>query len=345
MLNNDILILKECDVRAILAGRELDVIELIRHAYEAHSKGHSSLTHSTFLRFPSAPDNRIIALPAYLGREFEIAGIKWIASFPANHTVGLDRASAVIILNSMQTGRPLAILEGSVISAMRTAASAALAAKYLHHERAIDQVGIVGCGPIGFEVMRFLRAVYPQVNNVMVFDIEPARAERFGNKCARVLGMHVEIARDLRTLLCKSSLIALATTALKPHIADLSYCQPGSTVLHISLRDLAPEAILSSDNVVDDIDHVCRAETSVHLASQMVGNRDFIRGTLAEIMLGEVLPRIDEQSITVFSPFGLGILDLALAHLVYADGLRQGLGTVIDSFLPPACKEERAQVA
>ena len=187
MLNNDILILKNRDVCSILAGRELDVIELIGQAYEAHARGHSSVAHSTFLRFSSAPHNRIIALPAYLGHEFEIAGIKWIASFPANHRVGLDRASAVIILNSMQTGRPLAILEGSVISAMRTAASAALAAKYLHHGRAIDRVGIVGCGPIGFETMRFLRALYPQVGSVMVFDIEPTRAERFRNKCARIL--------------------------------------------------------------------------------------------------------------------------------------------------------------
>ncbi|SRR6266436_3139288 len=341
MLYDDILILKERDVSSILAGRDLDIIEVVRRAYEAHAREHSSLPHSTFLHFPDASHKRIIALPAYLGREFEIAGIKWIASFPANRELGLDRASAVIILNSTETGRPLAILEGSVISAKRTAASAALAAQHLHQERAINCIGIVGCGPIGFEIVRFLQATYPEIMSFMALDIQPTRAEEFRNACSRhFMGIEVEIARDLPTLMRKCCLIALATTASRPHIADLSDCQPGSTILHVSLRDIAPEAILSCDNIADDIDHVCRGDTSVHLAEQLVGNRNFIRCSLPNILLNEAPPRIDDQSIAVFSPFGMGILDMAIAQLVYAGGLEQGLGTVIDSFLPATRREE-----
>ena len=334
MHSDGIVILSGHEVGSLLAGQEREIIEAVRRAYEAHARGASSLPHSTFLRFPDESSNRIIALPAYLGDGFEVAGLKWVSSFPRNLELGLDRASAVLILSSPETGRPEAILEGSIISARRTAASAALAAQHLQGAERATRMAVVGCGLINFETVRFVRAACPEVRSLVVFDLDSARAESFRDTCKSAFSeLEVETAGRIEEALGSAPLISLATTATTPHISDLSPCAPGSTILHISLRDLTPEVILANDNIVDDVDHVARAQTSIHLAEQQVGNRDFVRGTLADV-LGGTSPRSDERRIAIFSPFGLGVLDLAVGNLVYERSKAQQLGTVIPSFCP-----------
>jgi len=340
-MDDGIAILRGAEISAVLARRELELIGVVRTAYETHGEGDSSLPHSTFLRFPGQPQDRIIALPAYLGGQCRIAGIKWVSSFPENLNLHLDRASAVLILNSPQTGRPEAVLEGSVISAKRTAASAALAAQCLLSGKKVGRVGMIGCGLINFEIARFLLAVFPEMETLVLFDKDEARTKRFENKCQRTLeNVRLEIATDVKTALRNSTLISIATTALAPYLNDLRECSPGSVVLHISLRDLSPDAILTCDNVVDDVDHVCRAQTSVHLAEQLVGHRNFIRCTLADILRGRARARNGSESVSVFSPFGLGVLDLAVGKLARDLALQQGLEKVIGSFLPGAWAEE-----
>ena len=332
-----ILLLSGREVNDLLAGREAEILGAVRRAYEAHARNQTALPFSTFLRFPADDKNRVIALPAYLGDSFDVAGIKWISSFPGNIERHMNRASAVIILNSTQTGRPEAIIEGSIISAKRTGASAALAAQQIHKFDSETRLGLVGTGPINFEVLRFMLAAQPLLTNCVVFDVEETRATQFAQKCAAEFPqLTVETAATVEELLRSCKLISLATNASRPHISDLSACSPGSTILHVSLRDLTPEIILACDNIVDDVEHVCRAQTSVHLAEQLNGERGFLRCTLGEILTGAAPSRRDAKEIAVFSPFGLGILDLAVSSLVCDLARERNTGTVVESFLPEA---------
>src|SRR5437660_12830713 len=131
----------------IVRAQRSECIRIVREAYLAHADGKSVNPDSYFLQFPDKPDCRIIALPAFLGNGFGVAGLKWIASYPGNVQRGFPRASAVLVLNSYETGYPFAILESSIISAARTAASAVLAADWLNgRSRQAQSLGLVGTG-------------------------------------------------------------------------------------------------------------------------------------------------------------------------------------------------------
>ncbi|MFD2762591.1 2,3-diaminopropionate biosynthesis protein SbnB [Micromonospora eburnea] len=328
------LILGAGDVRSVLDGAEPRVLAAVRHAYELHALGRTSVPHSVFLRFPADTRNRIIALPAYLGGEAPVAGVKWVSSFPGNVAQGLDRASAAIVLNSMRTGVPEAFLEASAISARRTAASAALAASTLLSVNSSTGVSLVGCGLINFEVLRYLRTVFPSLDSATVYDLDRDRAESFAAKARSAWPtLTVDVARRPADALAAQRLVSLATTAAVPHL-DAAPCRPGTLLLHLSLRDLTVPSVLSGVNIVDDADHVCRAATSLHLAEQETGNRDFIASSLGEILVSGAPYVADERRLTVFSPFGLGCLDLAVADLVRREAVARGLGTRLDDFLP-----------
>jgi ornithine cyclodeaminase/alanine dehydrogenase-like protein (mu-crystallin family) len=129
-------------------------------------------------------------------------------------------------------------------------------------------------------------------------------------------------------------MVAFATTAIKPYVENLDACPAGATILHVSLRDLSIGSILSNHNIVDDLDHVNRAATSIHLASERTGDTDFVHGSLGDLLLGRVkLPERDERKM-IFSPFGLGVLDLAVADLVQKKIAKEGGGIRVESFLP-----------
>jgi 2,3-diaminopropionate biosynthesis protein SbnB len=334
MSSNDVLVVGASEVEAALNGREKQVLDAVHKAYEMHSSGASSLPHSSFLRFPDSDKDRIICLPAYLGGDYQLAGVKWIASMPDNVARGMERASAVMILNDRVTGRPVAVVEGSIISKQRTAASAALASRVLAPGEP-ETIGFVGCGPINTAVARFLLTVWPNVGRLMAFDLDPARAEAFGmTLLAQRPDLDFQSAATLEALLSECPMVAFGTTAISPYVDNLDTCPAGATILNVSLRDLSADVIRSNHNIVDDLDHVNRAATSIHLASEQEGHTDFVHGSLGDILLGNThLPERDGRKV-IFSPFGLGVLDLAVTDLVLNTLSENGGGTLVKSFLP-----------
>ena len=330
--DNCLAILTADDIITLFDKREREIMDVIKTAYCAHTRGNTNCPHSLFLRLPQS-GSRIIALPAYVGEDADVAGVKWISSFPSNLEVGLPRASALIALNSVETGRAYAVMEGSIISAKRTAASAALAAERLVADSSsVNSIGIIGCGEINREVLGFLREALPSITLVRLFDTNSDRARSFKAFCEGRFSMEVSLALSIDEVLSGGQIISIATTAVSPYIQSLSACPPSTVILHISLRDLAPEALYAADNIVDDPDHVCRENTSLDLAAKAVGHKKFIRTTIGAILNGTAPPAVGDGRTVVFSPFGLGILDLSLATHVYRAACNSGMMSVVPEF-------------
>ena len=131
-------------------------------------------------------------------------------------------------------------------------------------------------------------------------------------------------------LIRSSDLVVFATVAAQPHVHEVSWFAHHPVVLHVSLRDLAPQILLASTNIVDDVEHCLKANTSPHLVEQLTGSRDFLAGTLDEVMAGRVTVPADRP--VIFSPFGLGVLDLAVGKYVYDQVVSAGDLHVIDDF-------------
>ncbi|MFF1653865.1 2,3-diaminopropionate biosynthesis protein SbnB [Streptomyces sp. NPDC058255] len=325
-------VISGAQVPRALDGRQKQIVDLVEATYRVHGAGDSVNPPSYFLRFPDRPSSRIIALPASIGGETRVDGVKWISSFPDNVTSGIPRASGVLILNDHETGYPFACLESSIISATRTAASAAAAADWLSRDRPRPtRVGFFGVGLIARYIHAFLADTGWSFDDIGVHDLSADSAAGF--RCyleqSGTPG-RVTVHDSAEQLIRHSDLLVFATVAGQPHVGDRSWFAHNPLVLHVSLRDLAPEILLASTNIVDDIEHCLKANTSPHLAEQLTGNRDFVHGTLDDVMAGRVTVPADRP--VVFSPFGLGVLDLAVGKYVYDEVVRSGELHVVDGF-------------
>ncbi|MFE1172994.1 2,3-diaminopropionate biosynthesis protein SbnB [Streptomyces sp. NPDC058773] len=325
-------VISGAQVHKALRGREKEIVDVVEATYRLHGAGQSVNPPSSFLRFPDRPTSRIIALPASIGGTARVDGLKWISSFPPNVEAGLPRASAVLILNDYDTGYPFACLESSIISATRTAASAASAAGRLSRGRPRPtRVGFFGTGLIARYIHTFLEGTGWSFDEIGVHDLSAESAAGFRRylEQSRTTG-RVTVHDSAEELIRASDLVVFATVAPEPHVHETCWFAHHPVVLHVSLRDLAPQILLTSTNIVDDVEHCLRAATSPHLTEQLTGNREFLHGTLDDVLAGRVT--VPAGRTAVFSPFGLGVLDLAVGKYVYDEVVRSGELEVVDGF-------------
>jgi len=332
------LAINRTDVDEIVADHHVAIIDAVEAAYRSHEGYREGTPHSVFLRFPDDPVNRIIGLPAYVGEGGRpTAGLKWISSFPANTDRGRERASAVILLNDLETGYPRAVLEGARISALRTAASAAAFSRIA--DRGVETVGVIGCGTINLATIAMLRAVHPGLRSLVAHDAVPERAAQF----IEVSGLDGEVAATPYGVF-DTDVVSIATTD-SSYWLDLDEAlrtrtRPGRiTVLHTSLRDIAPASLLGAINAVDDVEHALRAETALERAVRLASDEgrttaDVVSLTIGGLASGASGVPADDGRPLVYSPFGLGITDIAVARWIVDEAERTGRGVRLEGFEP-----------
>ena len=337
IVKNSLSVITAATVQTILDQFPYELYEIVKNSYILHEQGGCIKAPSSFLLFPHQPESRIIALPATVKPHQEkfdaVSGIKWISSYPNNKAYNLPRASAVIILNHPDTGFPIACIEGSLVSATRTAFSAIVGAEYLYNKgKFCKSLGIVGTGFIAKHIIKYLLLLDWDIEEIHLYDTLTSSIEKFQGYLNSIGDFKLILHSDTATLIRSTELIVFSTTEKVPYISDSKLFIHKPCVLHISLRDISPEVILGSHNVVDDVELILTADTSVHLAyKENQESSAFINSTIGQCILhGQQL----DNNTVIYSPMGLGILDLTVSQFIYNFAKNQNLCQEIEGFFP-----------
>ena len=314
-----------------------DAYQAVSGALECHARGEFEQPLKPYIR-PRGRDQefvggRFIAMPAYLGGQFQIAGLKWIAGFPANVARGLPRASGMLILNSTETGRVLAIMECATLSARRTAAVAAISIDRLAPPGP-RRVAVIGAGPIGHAILNAL-ADNPSrpIEDVRLCDTHPERAERVA---AALVGSGlppVRVFTSAKECVAGANVIIPATAGSTGGYLKAEWLSPGWLIIAISLDDCTPRVFMSARHiVVDDFDQCCREDKLLHrLVMAGSFSREQVSASLGEVVAGIASWPVRQGDNVYVNPMGMAIEDLAVASTVYHKAAAMGIGQVLFS--------------
>ncbi|MCM3630498.1 2,3-diaminopropionate biosynthesis protein SbnB [Paenibacillus glycanilyticus] len=297
---------------------------LIEEAAAAFAAGECAQPIKPYLKYGDER-NRIIAMPAYVNRPVRAAGLKWIASFPGNIDIGLPRANSVTILNDPDTGIPVAMVQGSLISAIRTAAvSGAMLRKLIAGGDRPLRAAVIGMGPIGRMHVHMLNGLLgDRISGITAFDRRNVDVEEWLNGVPAVIP--VEKAASWQEAYRAADVVFTCTAAPERYIDEAA--KPDAILMHVSLRDYELDALANVGTIiVDSWEEICRADTDTERLHLYAGLQASDTITLAEAMS---LPR--EQLIrparpTLFTPMGLAIFDVAVAAHYAEAAERLGVG-------------------
>ena len=297
------------------------VVEAVQKVFEDYGRGEAQMPPKVYLDAPPWGDFR--AMPALAAG---LAGVKWVNSHPGNpQRSGLPTVMAMILLNDPETARPLALLDGTLITALRTGAAAAVATRLLARPGAAS-LGMIGCGAQAVTHIKALRCVM-NLERVALADARPeaaqSLAERFPDLPCEPVEPAQAAACDVVGTLTPARTPVLRREWIRPgcHINAMGADAPGK-------QELDPEILQAARIFVDDWAQASHSgEINVALRSGKIGG---VAGSLPDALCGKIEGRTGDGQITVFDSTGLAIQDLAVARLVYDEACRRGEGMEVD---------------
>lgn len=309
-------------------GRLVDMpltLAITEKAFAAHAQGKTEMPAKIYLHLDKYRGD-LRAMPAYI-RGMEACGIKWVNVHPQNKKYGLPAVMALIILSDPKTGFPLALMDGTHITNLRTGAAAGIAAKYLANKNS-TRVSLVGCGRQAQTQLAALHSIF-KIKSVSVYDRESLRAEAFIRKM-RPLGLKIKKCRNARECVAGAEIIVTTTPSRKP-ILKSEWVSAGTHINAIGAdapgkEELDPGILKKAKIVVDDRQQAKHSgEINVPLSKKIIRQSD-IYATLGEVVTGRKKGRVSKNEITVFDSTGLAICDIAVAGYVYKQALKRRIG-------------------
>ena len=321
------------DQETVLAADVLDMrraIEVVGQAQALFAEGKVREPNKVVLRpadtAASEEHGRFNGLAASIGSPPEQMGMKWIASFPANRKLGLPRATGLIILNCPRTGVPLAVMEGALISAMRTGAMTALGVRHLAPKKT-RKIGIVGSGVQSRAQILGLWTQLPEVEEIALYGRRRADTERVVEDCRQQWGVPVRIVATIDEVFADADVAIAITTAQQP-LMLARQIKPGALTIQLTGHECDFSVIKQCAKIVTDdwetVKHRGIMTPAIMYQQGLLQDQD-IYGNVGELILGTKPGREKDERIH-YCHMGMGLDDVALASSIYRTACERGLG-------------------
>jgi ornithine cyclodeaminase/alanine dehydrogenase-like protein (mu-crystallin family) len=331
-----LLVLSGADVRALLAPG--DTAHAMRAALTALARGEVDQPLRTMFK-PERAAGLMGLMPAHLSGRDPAFAVKAICVLPGNPARGLDSHQGVVLLSSAETGEPLALLNASAVTEIRTAAVSAVATAVLARADATE-LAIIGTGVQARAHLLAISAARP-LTAVRVAGRDAARAERFAADVIRparpsgLAGLPVTACSSAEAAVAGAGIVVTATSSAEPvlrrgwlasgtHINAVGACLPRH-------RELDAQTVAAAGFFADSRESV-RGESGDFLLALAEGaiGPGHIRAELGEILIGAAPGRADDDEITVFESLGVAVEDLAAAALAYRKAAESGAGAWLE---------------
>ena len=310
-----------------------EAVEAVEEAFRAKGLGKAQMPPKAYIYFDRYNgDFRV--MPAYL-EEQDIAGVKIVNAHPNNPKLhGLPAVMAVMVLLDPKTGAPLAIMDGTFITNLRTGAAGAVAARYLAREDS-RVVAMVGAGAQAETQLIALNEVL-DIEEVRVEDIVAEKAEKYARRLGEKLGLAIVPKRHVVEAVRGADVIVTTIPVRKP-IVESEWVSEGVHINAIGAdapgkQELDPRILRRAKIVVDDIKQAIHGgEVNVPLSKGVIARGD-IYADLGEVVTGKKPGRTSRDEITIFDSTGLAVQDVATNWIVYKKALEAGVGREIELF-------------
>jgi len=320
MHTNKLLYLSQADVESV--GLTMaEVIEALEAAFREKGEGRVEMPPKPGIH-PGGGDNFIHAMPAYIPA-MRSAGVKWVSGFPENYKRGLPYITGLLILNDPETGLPISVMDCVWITAMRTAAATAVAAKYLARpESAV--VGVLGCGVQGRTNVEALNVLFP-LERVMAYDVDAEGVRRYADDISTRLGLEVVPVAAPREAVTDCDMIVTAGPILKvPHrTIQAGWMDEGAFASLVDFDSYwHPDAMKETAKFcTDDV-------PQLHHYEQVGYFQDIppLHADLGELVTGQKPGRETVTERTMTANLGLAMDDMATAPLIYQRAVEKGIG-------------------
>ncbi|XKG65985.1 hypothetical protein LG336_08785 [Mesobacillus maritimus] len=336
------LFLNQHDVKECGGDQMPLFIETMEKVFALHGKEDYVLPHKTVLRWGDLDSEstlgRINSMPGHIGGEFGACGIKWISSAPNNpFKHNLPRATGIVILNDPETLLPIAIMDGTLISAMRTGANSGVVAKHLAKKDA-KVLGLVGAGVQNRTQLLAIYHSVPSLERVKITDLDPVRAQSFVDQMKEIIPLPIEVVKNADDAVRGSDIFITATVTKKP-IVQPEWVENGSLYIHVGSHECEFDVIHRSNKIiVDDWEEL--KHRGVETISIMYKNQEFdetnLYAELGEIVTGKKAGRENDSEKIYFNSCGMGIQDIAMAKVIYEKALKDNRGEWLSLWEQPA---------